>query len=190
MNILAIGTSNNAQSINRTLAGYTANLVKDASVNTVDIAELEMPLFSDAREKALGRPEHARTFHRMIGEADALVISFAEHNGSYTAAWKNLFDWTSRIDKRVFQNKPVLYLSTSPGPGGAASVLKAARESAPYFGARLVDAVSVPSFHDNYDPDRRDFTDPAIRQRLQRAAADLGRTLSASAAIQPEAATA
>jgi len=181
MKILAIGTSNNAKSINRTLASYTASLVTNADVDVLDIADYEMPIFSDVREQELGQPEQAREFVQRIKEADALVLSFAEHKGSYTAAWKNLFDWASRIEKKVFQDKPVIYLSTSPGPGGAASVMKTAVESAPFFGAHVVESVSVPSFHENYDPEDGTFTNPQILANLEAAAQSLSSATGAAA---------
>lgn len=166
MKVLAMGTSNNRGSINRTLAIYTAGLLDFAQVTAVDMRDYEMPLFSDEREQRLGQPEAARRFYRQIAEADALVLSFVEHNGSYSAAYKNLFDWTSRIDKSVFQNKPAVFLSTSPGPGGAASVLASALESAGYFGARVVASLSVPNFHDNFDERKGVISDASIQRNL------------------------
>ena len=51
---------------------------------------------------------------------DLLIISFAEHNSTYTTAFKNIFDWISRIkDRKHFGEKPVFVLATAPGPGGA-----------------------------------------------------------------------
>jgi chromate reductase len=169
MNILAFGTSNNTQSINRTLATYTAQLAENASVHTLNIHDYEMPIFSEEREQALGQPPEAKAFYETIAAADALVVSFAEHNGSYSAAWKNLFDWTSRIDKEVFQNKPVVFLSTSPGPGGAASVLASALNSAEFFGARVIASLSVPSFHDNFDMEASQVVNTDIQAALQTA---------------------
>ena len=151
MKILAIGASNNADSINRKLAAFAAGLIADAVVETLNIDDYELPLFSDARENQMGQPQLARDFHAKIASADGLVVSFAEHNGSYTAAHKNLFDWVSRIDKEVFQHKPVVFLATSPGPGGASSVLASAVDSAVFFGADLVGSLSVPNFFENYD---------------------------------------
>ena len=96
----------------------------------------------------------------------AQVISYAEHNGSYTAAYKNLFDWMSRITRGVFQDRPTLLLSTSPGPGGAANVLAAAKNSAPHFAADVRAAVSVPSFHHNFDLESNLVSDVKLRQAL------------------------
>ncbi|PCJ25724.1 MAG: NADPH-dependent FMN reductase [SAR86 cluster bacterium] len=169
MNVLAFAASNSTHSINRTLASYAANLIEGANVEMLDINDYEMPIFSDVREAELGQPEQAKAFYRKISKADALVISFAEHNGTYTAAYKNLFDWTSRIDGKVFQHKPAVFLSTSPGPGGAASVLASAVNSAPYFAADLKANVSVPSFHENFDLQANEISNHEIRQELREA---------------------
>ena len=169
MNILAFAASGNRQSINRTLASYAAHMIEDASIEVLDIGDYEMPIFSDDREKELGQPEQAKAFFRKISDADAIVVSYAEHNGSYTAAYKNLFDWTSRIDTKVFQSKPVVYLSTSPGPGGAANVLAAAVSSAPHFAANIRASVSVPSFYDNFDVEANRILNPDIQREIHRA---------------------
>jgi chromate reductase len=187
MKILAFGTSNNRQSINHSLALYAAGLAANAEVEMLDIHDYEMPIFSDEREQQLGQPPQARAFRQKIVEADALVVSFAEHNGSYTAAYKNLFDWASRIDGSVFQNKPVVYLSTSPGPGGAANVLAAAVNSAKHFGATVVASMSVPRFHDNFDSDAGHITNPAQHKELQQAMQLLESALYSAHAEIPDA---
>lgn len=151
MKVLAFGTSNSKNSINKKLAFYAAQQIKNADVSLIDINDFEMSIYSEEREKHSGTPRLAHDFYNIIGAADSIVMSFAEHNGSYTSAYKNLFDWTSTIDMEVFQNKPVLMLSTSPGPGGAKHVLAAAKASAPYFSANLIGSISLPSFYDNFD---------------------------------------
>ena len=173
MKVLAFAASNSSQSINRTLATYAANLIEDAEVETLDIADYEIPIFSEDREKELGQPEKARAFYRKIGEADALIVAYAEHNGSYTAAYKNLFDWTSRINNAVFQHKPALFLSTSPGPGGASSVLASAVNSAAYFAADVKASLSVPSFHENFDLEANKLVNSEIEQELKQAVKQL-----------------
>lgn len=115
MKVLAFGTSNSRNSINQKLARYSAAQIDDADVTLLDIHDLEMPIFSEEREKESGIPAFAHDFYQAIGEADAIVISFAEYNGSYTSAYKNLFDWASRIDMKVYQDKPMIMLATSPG---------------------------------------------------------------------------
>jgi len=123
MKILAFAASNSKQSINKELAQYAARLLDDASTEVLDLNDYELPLFSVDKEAELGQPELAKAFLAKIADSDALIISFAEHNGTYSVAYKNLFDWCSRINKKVYQQKAIILLATSPGPGGAARVL-------------------------------------------------------------------
>ncbi|WP_417733885.1 NADPH-dependent FMN reductase [Roseovarius sp.] len=78
--------------------------------------------------------------------ADAVIVSFAEHNGSYSAAYKNLFDRASRIDQKVFQDKPTVFLATSAAPGGASSVLASVNGSARFFRVDLKGPCPLPTF--------------------------------------------
>ncbi|PKI14311.1 NADPH-dependent FMN reductase [Colwellia sp. 12G3] len=173
MKLLAFAASSSSKSINKKLATYAASLVSGATVEILDINDYEMPLFSQDKEEVLGQPDAAKAFYAKLGQADAIIISFAEHNGSYTAAYKNLFDWTSRIDQKLFQNKPMVLLATSPGPGGANTVLTAATGSAPYFAGDVKASVSVPSFFDNFDSEKQEISNPTILDQLQSALAQL-----------------
>ena len=132
-----------------------------------------MPLFSVDRENTDGIPDLAQQFFNKIGSADALLISYAEHNGSYTAAYKNVYDWMSRIDMKVFQNKPMILLATSPGPSGASNVLTVATTSAPYFGGDVKATLSVPKFFENFDVDAGEVSNPDIQTALESALAML-----------------
>ncbi len=175
MKLLAFAATSNSKSINKQLATYAASLVKGATVDILDINDYEMPLFSQDKEEILGQPEQAKAFYAKLAQADAIIISFAEHNGSYTAAYKNLFDWTSRIDQKLFQNKPMVLLATSPGPGGANTVLTAATSSAPYFAGDVKASLSVPSFFDNFDSENQAISNPQILDQLQSALAKLSK---------------
>ncbi|SDW73752.1 NAD(P)H-dependent FMN reductase [Albimonas donghaensis] len=170
MKILAFGASTSARSINTSLARFAATLIPGAEVDLLDLRDHALPIFSEDLENEIGVPEAARAFFDKIGAADGVIVSFAEHNGAYTAAWKNLFDWASRIDPKVFQGKPAVFLATSPGPGGAASVLASAKGSARFFGADLKAAVSVASFHTVFDAETGRITDPAVVADLTEAA--------------------
>lgn len=173
MKIIAFGASTSSTSINKKLATYAANQVEGAQVVVLDLNSYPVPIFSEDKEKEVGQAEGARAFLRDLEQADALIISFAEHNGSYAAAYKNLFDWATRIESQVFQNKPAVYLSASPGPGGAKSVLAAATGSAHFFGADLKASVSVPKFYDNFDTEAGEFLNPEIAEQVKQAVAQL-----------------
>jgi NAD(P)H-dependent FMN reductase len=172
MKLLAFGASSSQSSINKTLAAYTANLLAENKVNTkldvevIDLNDFELPIFNTDLEKDLGTPVLAQSFFNKIGQADAIIISFAEHNGSYTAAYKNIFDWASRIDQKVFQHKPMVLLSTSPGAGGASNVLAAASGSAAYFSGDVKGTYSLKSFYDNFDLEKNIPKSEAIKTAL------------------------
>ncbi|MGX1924482.1 NADPH-dependent FMN reductase [Vibrio sp. NH-7] len=173
MRIVAFGASTSSTSINKALATYAAQQVEGAEVQVLDINNYDVPMFSEDKEKEIGQAEGAQQFLADLAEADAIVVSYAEHNGYYPAAYKNLFDWASRIDRSVFQNKPVVYLATSSGPGGAQTVLAAAVASAPYFGAEVKASVSVPSFYDNFDFETGSINNPEIAAEIKQAVSQL-----------------
>ncbi len=177
MKVVAFGASNSRNSINKQLAAYAASLLaeqqSDIEVEVLDLNDFELPLFSQDKEQELGQPELAKRFFNILGESAAIIISFAEHNGSYTAAYKNIFDWASRINQKVFQEKPMLLLATSPGPGGASTVLSAATGSAPYFAGDVKASLSIPSFFDNFNSESGSLSNPELQQKLSTALANL-----------------
>lgn len=173
MKVLAFAASNSKNSINRKLVSHATGFLEGAEVEILDLNDYEMPIFSEDREAADGHPEQAKQLIQKIADSDAVVISFAEHNGSYSAAYKNIFDWSSRIHQKVFQNKPMVLLATSPGPGGAGNVLAAAVNSAPYFDGEVKASLSIPSFYDVSNTETGAIEDSAINAELQKVMSSL-----------------
>lgn len=116
--LLAFAGISSRHSINKQLATYAASLFENVEIEILDLNDYELPLFNVDREKLLGHPPIARTFLDKIEEADVLVISVAEHNAGLTAAFKNIYDWTLRQKKLVYDNKPLLLLSIYLGRHG------------------------------------------------------------------------
>lgn len=148
--IVAFAGSNSNNSINKQLAVYAASLVKDVSIDTIDLNDFDMPIFGIDEEQENGFPKAAILFNELLKNYDGFVLSLAEHNGSYAAVFKNIFDWVSRIDRKVFKDKPVLLMATSPGGRGGATVLNAAANTFPHLGAAEVIPFSLPNFYDNF----------------------------------------
>jgi chromate reductase, NAD(P)H dehydrogenase (quinone) len=148
--IIAFGASNSSNSINKKLASYTANLFKDVEVETLDLNNYEMPIYSIEREQRDGIHPLAIDFYNKLESADLIIISFAEYNGSYTAAFKNIFDWISRINNKTFQNKTMILMATSPGGRGGKTVLENALNRFPHHGADIVGNFHLPSFNQNF----------------------------------------
>ncbi|PSW19849.1 NAD(P)H-dependent oxidoreductase [Photobacterium sanctipauli] len=169
MKVIAFAASSSSTSINKQLVTYAGSLVKGADLEVLDLNDYELPLFSQDKENEIGQPEMAKAFLAKLNSAEAIVISFAEHNGSYTAAYKNLFDWCSRIQQKVYQDKKLVLLSTSPGPGGAKNVLAAASGSAPFFGAEVKATVSIPSFYENFDVENQRISNRELNDKVMTA---------------------
>jgi chromate reductase, NAD(P)H dehydrogenase (quinone) len=167
MKVLAFAASNSRKSVNKELIRYASTRLPDSDVEIIDINDYEMPIYSSDLEEAHGIPEAASRFLDKIAQADALVISYAEHNGNYTVAYKNLFDWASRKNREVYQGRPIVMLSTSPGAGGANSVLSLAVESAQFFAGRVMASLSVPEFFKNFDQDEAMLTNPDMVAQLE-----------------------
>ena len=96
--ILSFGASNASNSINVQLARFATTYFSEYEINFIDLNEYEMPIFSIDREEQSGVPDPAHRFKDHIRRADGILISFAEHNGSYSVAFKNVMDWASRIE--------------------------------------------------------------------------------------------
>lgn len=172
MKILAFGGSTSSTSINRQLANHAAGLIPDATVTELDLRDYKLPIYSSDDEEGDGIPADAHAFLAAIRDHDAVVLSLAEHNGSYAAAFKNLYDWTSRIEQKLWSDKPMLLMATSPGGRGGATVLETAKATFPRMGADLRATFSLPSFHDNFSADDG-VTDPALAAELTTAVASL-----------------
>ena len=166
MKIVAFAATSSTRSINKKLVTYAASLVHDASVEIIDLNDYDMPLYSETREETQGIPASAKVFMQKIDTCDTVMIAFAEHNGSYTAAYKNVFDWCSRINPKVYEGKKVLLMAASPGPGGAVSVLRTAESSMPYFNAEVIGVYSFPNFHKHFDVTNNQVIDAAKKAEL------------------------
>ena len=149
--IVAFGASSSKKSINKDLASYAASVIEDANVLILDLNDFEMPIYSIDYESDHGIPEKAYKFKEKLKNADGIIISFAEHNSVYTAAFKNIFDWISRIEKVVWFNKPMFLLSTSDGDRGAKTVLQIAYNRMSFGNPHKIPTFSLPNFKKNFD---------------------------------------
>ncbi|MQP25384.1 NADPH-dependent FMN reductase [Flavobacterium sp. LMO8] len=163
--IIAFGASSSKHSINKQLATYVANQFENSTVEVLDLNAYEMSIYSVDREKENGIPQLAQDFYAKLGSADFIVISFAEHNGNFSSAFKNILDWASRINAKTFQEKPMLLLATSPGARGGSSVLEIATKRFPFQGGIIKGSFSLPSFNDNFDAEKG-ITNAELKNQL------------------------
>jgi chromate reductase, NAD(P)H dehydrogenase (quinone) len=166
MKIIAFGASYSKYSINKQFATYVASLFKSNSLEILDLNEFELPLFTVDVEAEIEHPDMVKKFIEKLDEADLIIISLSEHNGSYNAAFKNLFDWASRVKMKMFENKKLLLLSTSTGALGGAFVLASALQRFPRHGANIVGTFSLPNFVQNFR-DNEGITDATLKEKFQ-----------------------
>lgn len=167
MKIIAFAGSNSSTSINKKLVAYAASLFKNADVEILDLNDYELPLFSVDREKVLGQPQLAHDFLDKIASANLILLSLAENNGNYSSAFKNHFDWMSRIRNDVFQGKPMFLMATSPGGRGGKSVLDIAQNNLPRYGADIRAVFSLPQFYQNFDVEKGVISNAELDAQLK-----------------------
>jgi len=149
MKILAFAGSNSSKSINHQFIKYIANSINDHNVEVIRLTDYDIPLYSvDIENK--GFPKEVIRLHSKIREADAIIISVAEHNGNITAFFKSIIDWISSYDREFLKNKKWLLFSTAPGKRGGGSALAIAKKTLDYFKGELIGTYSLSNFKSNF----------------------------------------
>ena len=168
--VVTIAGSNSQKSINKLLIEYAASLLKEVEIITIDLNDYILPIYGEDFEAENGIPTAVKRLDEIIDSADGFVISLAEHNGSYTAVFKNTLDWLSRINMQIWRERPMLLFATSPGGRGGATVLQSASAYFPFLGGKIIETFSLPSFYDNFKDGevieenyRRELEDKTVR---------------------------
>ena len=168
--VVTIAGSNSQKSINKLLIEYAAGLLKEVEIVTIDLNDYILPIYGEDFEAENGIPTAVKRLDEIIDSADGFVISLAEHNGSYTAVFKNILDWLSRINMQIWRERPMLLFATSPGGRGGATVLQSASAYFPFIGGKIIETFSLPSFYDNFKDGevieenyRRELEDKTVR---------------------------
>ena len=123
VSLVAFSGSTRRESFNTRLMHAAADLAEaaGASVQRVDLADLEMPLYNADLEASDGLPTGTRLLKVMLRDADGMLIASPEYNGSVTPLMKNTIDWLSRRETDdeppmlAFRGKAAGLLSASPG---------------------------------------------------------------------------
>lgn len=169
MKILIFGASNSYDSINKKFAISVSKYYKelDDQKEILDLNDYDMPIYSKREEEESGIPQKALDFAQKIDWADLILISFAENNGNYNACYKNIIDWVSRIKgRKIYQNKAVFLLATSPGARGGQSVLQIATDRMPFDGAEVLETFSLPNFNNKFE-EGKGVIDNLLRSQLE-----------------------
>lgn len=167
MKILTFAGSNSKNSINKKLAIYASSLFMNTQVEVLDLNDYDLPVFGVDLEKEIGKPELSQKFLDKISQSDFIILSLAEHNGNFSVAFKNIFDWASRGGVKVFQQKPMLLMATSNGARGGKSVLEIAANRFPFDGAEIKATFSLPKFSENFDVENNKIVNEELDGELK-----------------------
>lgn len=163
-NIIAFAGSDSKSSINKALATYASSMVSGVEVKILDLNDFELPLYGIDYEMLHGIPDNAHKFLDLIKLSNGIILSLAEHNGAYATVFKNLFDWMSRIDGKLWSDKPMLLMAATPGARGGVTVLEIAKGRFPFMGGNIVADFSFPLFGDHFKDG--DIIDEDLKSQL------------------------
>lgn len=150
-------------------------MLPDVELTKVDLNDFEMEMYSVDVENEKGHPKGAEDLNEVFDTADGFVICLAEHNGVYSVAFKNALDWLSRIENKVWREKPMLLLTASPGGFGGATLLNIALDRFPYLGANIIGSLAFPSFYDNFKDG--EVVNEELKEKLVQLTVDLSKAL-------------
>jgi len=168
--IVALAGSNSKESINKKLVNYTSKMLDNVEIIQINLNDFELPIYGVDYESDNGIPSLVGELSKVFEKADGFVISLAEHNGSYSAVFKNIIDWLSRINTEFWNQKPMFLMTTSPGRRGGATVLQSALTTFPFLGAAIIESFALPSFYQNFSNGK--ITDHSFRNEHQRKVAN------------------
>lgn len=171
MNIATLLASNSKKSINRVLLNHVATKLGEHQVTSLEVADYPLPIYSEDIETESGIPETVIALRQQLSQFDAFILASPEHNSSMPAVFKNLIDWLSRVkdvEHPIFNKKPLLLLSTSPGARGGATNLQHLNQIMPWWGADIQGSLSLNSFYQKYSEGQfEEETERQINEQIE-----------------------
>jgi NAD(P)H-dependent FMN reductase len=123
--LLAFAGSTRDASFNKQLLRAAVGMAEGAgaTVTTVELRDLALPLFDGDLEAASGLPDGATRLKALMVSHHGFLIAAPEYNSSITGVLKNAIDWASRAVPGeaplvAFREKTAALLSASPGALG------------------------------------------------------------------------
>lgn len=170
MKVLLFAGSLRKDSLNKKLVNVVAKIIeKEGKVTPtiLDLQPLNLPVY-DGDLEAKGMPEGVTKLATAIADADVLIISTPEYNGSMSSVLKTAIDWVSRVKPMPFSKKQVLLLGASPGALGAIRGLAHTRVPFENLGNYLYPEVfGLSKAHEAFD-EEGNLKDPAQYEKVQK----------------------
>jgi NAD(P)H-dependent FMN reductase len=171
--IIAFAGSNSSTSINHALVSYVASTIENYDVTVLRLTAYPVPMYSEDIDKNEGFPDALKSLLAILKEADGVLISVNEHNGTISAFFKNVIDWLSKIDGSYLEGTKVILLSTSNGGRGGQTALQYLTD---YYTRKKVDIIAsipFPSFSENFSIEEGKIVDQEQAKIMRKAVAAL-----------------
>jgi NAD(P)H-dependent FMN reductase len=149
--IIAFAGSNSSTSINQALVSHLASTIENCDVTVLELTDYPLPMYGQEIEAKEGFPDTLVSLLNIIKQADGVLISVNEHNGTISAFFKNVIDWLSRIDGSYLSEAKVILLSTSDGARGGQTALAYLTDFYTRKKVDIVASIPFPSFSENFD---------------------------------------
>jgi chromate reductase len=182
MRILAISGSLRRDSHNTRLLQAAAELLPgDAELVLLDADTIRaIPVFDEDLEAETHGGEDipaVRSLRQTIAQADAVLFSTPEYNGSIPGGLKNALDWVSRpAMSNALRGKHVAVVGASTGMFGAVWAQAELRKVLQTIGAKVVDReLPLMQAHDQFHPDGS-LAEEDLRDQLAEHLAELVET--------------
>jgi len=164
MRILAVSGSLRESSFNTSLLRAALEAAPDGIELELFEGIGELPLYDEDLEA--DAPDSVRRLRADWAEADAILFSTPEYNGSVPGGLKNAIDWASRPRlEAVLRNKPVAVVGASTGQFGALWAQQDLKRILGIAGARVVGTeIPVSRAHEKFDSEGRLLDDEVFAQ--------------------------
>ncbi|UOF02194.1 NADPH-dependent FMN reductase [Bdellovibrio reynosensis] len=116
MKVFLFAASLRKGSYNKKLVRIAADLLSEhvfCEVEVCEFNEFPMPMFNADIAEEFGIPDSIAKLGNKIQEADAVIISTPEYNGSIPGTLKNAIDWLSMLDPNPLAKKYVCLIGAS-----------------------------------------------------------------------------
>src|SRR5205085_1994273 len=155
MRILAVSGSLRAGSFNTSLLRAALEAAPEGVELELWEGIANLPLYDEDLEG--DEPESVRRLRDDWAEADAILFSTPEYNGSVPGGLKNAIDWASRPKlEAVLRNKPVAVIGASSGQFGALWAQQDLKRILGIAGARVIGTeIPVSRAHERFDSEGR-----------------------------------
>ncbi|MEM8833628.1 MAG: NAD(P)H-dependent oxidoreductase [Pseudomonadota bacterium] len=185
--LLFFAGSARKDSVNKKLVKTASDIAQSmgATVTYVDLADYDMPIFSEDIESENGLPENAKKLKQLFIEHDGFCIACPDYNSSFSPLLKNTLDWVSRREEAdsgslvAYKDKTCALMAASPGGLGGLRGLRDTRDMLSSIGVFVIpNQLAVGGAYGKFD-EAGNVTDDSEKEKITAVVEALVKTTNA-----------